>query len=133
MRMSETIKGQAARPLALLVLTALCAAVGAAIATKPIAAWLITASVIGLTLLEVPPGMWTIGAILGACLVRVGVVLGLPSFLNFAHFPLAVAALLVLALKGTEMYDAGRKLRVGLVLLFVITMASWAINDGEPL
>ena len=119
--------------LAAVVLGGLSVAVGLAIAMKPTSAWILTASIVGLALLEVPAGFWAIGAILAACLARVGTKFGLPSFLNFAHFPLAVGGLVVLLVKGANMTPLAKKLRLGLSILLVISFVSWAVNDGELL
>ena len=119
--------------LAALVLSGLSIAVGLAIAMKPTSAWILTASILGLALLEVPAGYWGIAAILAACLARVATKFGLPSFLNFAHFPLAVGGMVVVVVKGADMNPLARKLRVGLTVLLAISFVSWAINGGELL
>ncbi len=117
-------------PVFLLVLALI--GLGVMVAARPTLAWVVSAAVIGFVLLEVPPSYWATGAIVVACVIRVGVRLGLPSFLDFAHFPLVIGGLLVLALIGVTTDTFARKLGAGLLVLFLITMASWVLNGGEP-
>jgi hypothetical protein len=105
---------------------------GVAVAARPTVAWVITSAVIGLALLDVPPPWWATIAIVAACVIRVGVRLGLPSFLDFGHFPVVIGGLLVLGLKGVTTNDLTRKLGAGLLFLATITLASWVLNGGEP-
>jgi hypothetical protein len=105
---------------------------GVMVAARPTLAWVVSSAVIGLVLIEVPPSYWATGAIAAACIIRVGVRLGLPSFLDFAHYPLMIGGLLVLVLVGVTTDTLTRKLGTGLLLLLLITVASWALNGGEP-
>ncbi len=105
---------------------------GVIVAARPTLGWVVSSAAIGLALLEVPPSYWATAAIVGACVIRVGVRLGLPSFLDFAHFPLVIGGLLVLALVGVTTDTLTRRVGAGLLLLFLITMASWVLNGGEP-
>jgi hypothetical protein len=105
---------------------------GVLVAARPTLAWVITLALLGLASLELPPSHWATGVIVAACIIRVGVRLGLPSFLDFAHYPLVIGGLVVLALMGVTTDRLTGKLGVALLLLFFITMASWALNGGEP-
>ncbi|MBV9771594.1 MAG: hypothetical protein JOZ32_18630 [Bryobacterales bacterium] len=116
-----------------LLLGGLCLLVGIAIVRMPNAAWALLGLAVGIALLELPPAIWVIAAVAAAGLLRMAVWFGLPSFLDFLHFPLVLGAVVAVTLKTRHLDGLARKLRLGAFVLLVISIISCLINGGEPL
>ncbi len=119
--------------LPLLLLGVICFVVGVAVDKMPNLAWSLVGLAVGIALLELPPATWVIAAVSAACLLRVAVWLGMPAFLGFVHFPLVLGAVLTSTLKTSRLDALAKKLRIGLVLLLLISILSTLLNGGEPL
>ena len=107
---------------------------GLVILKAPLMAWLLMAVVAGLVLLQAPIIAWIIATVLAATLSRLLVTLAIvPTFLNFFHFPLALGAVFVAAMKGKKETPLTRSILFGSAALFLFSYLSWIINGGEIL
>ncbi len=115
-------------------LVLLAAASGMIVATRTDWAWLCIGVWAGVVLINQPAFMWAGGALAVTVLSRALVSWGAaPAALNFAHFPLTMAAAFVAALERSEPSPLARRTGAGIVALLGVAFASWAFNGGELL
>ncbi len=127
---SKSLPGR--RLLMWAVLVALAAASGFVVAARPEWAWLCIGASAGIVLINQPAYLWAGGALGAAVLSRVLVSWGVaPAALNFAHFPLALAAAAVATLESNDSTALGRRVGAGILGLLGVAYASWAWNGGE--
>ena len=108
------------------------AVAGMMVAVRPELAWLALGTAAGLVLVNQPAYFWAGGALAAVVLSRVLVSWGVaPSAVNFAHFPLAVAAAVVATLETSEASPLARRMGAGILGLLGVAFASWAWNGGE--
>ena len=97
-----------------------------------IISWIIIGIIFGLVLLRFPIYIWVSAAVLAAATSRVFVWLGIvPSFMNFFHFPLVLAAVIVASMKGESHAPVSRAVKNSLVGLLIVSYVSWIPNGGE--
>jgi hypothetical protein len=107
---------------------------GAAIAKAPTAAWIIAGLAGAFAVIETPPAFLIVCGVAAAALSRVGVALGLPSFLNFLHFPFVLGgAILASMAAGGKANATARMIARGMLSLLLVFLLSWATNSGEIL
>lgn len=117
--------------LLLALFMALSLVIGAMLVFQPMLAWFLVAGLISTSVLLFPPYLVACSAVVFAVFSRLPVAWGIaPGFINFLHFPLAVASFL-LALLAPHKGPKLTRLALGVRVLGVLSILSWIANGGD--
>jgi hypothetical protein len=131
--MKSGLAASRSQTLPFLALTAGSMFTGAAIAKAPKIAWMVAALVATVAFLELPPVFLVVCGVAAATVSRVAVYFGLPSFLNFVHFPLILGGATLAWLSPERSRTLGRTIGRGLLAFLLVCLISWLLNTGEVL